>query len=159
MKIIISGKDYDSIINSGKYSCGVCGRNLGVKSVLCTECGKLIHKRWFRLQSVVHARDFDYACPTRARRRLGSTVWINDSIVDGLTVNDLLEEVETFCCLGSSVCKEGGVDRAVHDRVVRDRTNWHEVSGILCNRKIPLKNMAHLYSACTPSVLLIDAKS
>ena len=30
---------------SGKWPCGVCGKGVGRNSILCTQCGKWIHKR------------------------------------------------------------------------------------------------------------------
>ena len=66
-KILVSGKECESVVTSGEYPCGVCGRGVGNNSVLCTECGKWVHKRCSGLQSVNLARD--YVCPTCIRRR------------------------------------------------------------------------------------------
>ena len=71
-KILISGKECETVVSSGEYPCGVCGRGVGVNSVLCTECDKWIHKRCSGLQSVARARDF--VCPTCTHRSHRVTV-------------------------------------------------------------------------------------
>ena len=35
-----------SIVNSGKWPCGVCGKGVQVNAVKCTVCKKWIHKRY-----------------------------------------------------------------------------------------------------------------
>ena len=126
--------------------------------MLCKECDRWIHKRCSGLQSVAHARD--YVCPTCTRRRHGGTaIPQSDEIVVGPAVNDVVEEVETFCYLGSVVDREGGVERAVRARVASAWTKWREISGLLCNRRIPLKNRAHIYEACIRPVILYGAES
>ena len=156
-KILVSGKECDSVITSGEYPCGVCGRGVGANSILCSECGKWVHKRCSGLQSVILARD--YVCPTCIRRRQGHPTHIDDSIVLGSADNEVVEEVESFCYLGSIVDREGGVERAVRARVATACAKWREISGLLGNKRIPLKNRAHIYSACIRSVLLYGAES
>ena len=158
-KILVTGKECESVITSGEHPCGVCGRGVGVNSVLCTECGKWVHGRCSGLPSVTRARDYDYVCPRCIRQRQGIPVRADDSIVVGPAVSEVVEEVESFCYLGSIVDREGGVERAVRARVATAWTKWREISGLLGNKRIPLKNRAHIYSACIRSVLLYGAES
>ena len=156
-KILVSGKECQAVVTSGEYPCGVCGRGVGANSVLCTECGKWVHKRCSGLQSVTLARD--YVCPTCTRRRQGNPTQTDDSIVLGPAVGEVVEEVESFCYLGSIVDREGGVERAIRARVATAWTKWREIAGLLGNRRIPLKNRAPIYAACIRSVLLYGAES
>ena len=71
MKILISGKDCDSVTSSGECSRSVCGRGLEVNFVLCTECEKWIQKCCSGLRSVTLAGDNDYVCSTCTRPRFG----------------------------------------------------------------------------------------
>ena len=156
-KILVSGKECESVVTSGEYPCGVCGRGVGANSVLCTECGKWVHKRCSGLQSVTRARD--YVCPACTRRGQGIPSQTDDSVVIGTAESEVVEEVESFCYLGSIVDREGGVERAVRARVATAWTKWREISGLLANKRIPLKNRAYIYSACIRSVLLYGAES
>ena len=106
-KILVTGKECESVITSGEYPCGVCGRGVGVNSILCTECRKWIHKRCSGLRSVNRARD--YVCPRCTRQRQGIPVQTNDTIVVDPAANEVVEEVESFCYLGNIVDREGGV--------------------------------------------------
>ena len=42
-KLLVSGKEPDSVVCTGKYPCGVCHRGVGVNYVLCTECNRWIY--------------------------------------------------------------------------------------------------------------------
>ena len=43
--LVCRPKPVESGKPSGKWPCGVCGKEVGRNSVLCTQCGKWIHKR------------------------------------------------------------------------------------------------------------------
>ena len=51
------------------------------------------------------------------------------------------------------------MERAVRARVAEAWTKWREISGLLGNKRIPLKSRAHIYSACIRYVLLYGAES
>ena len=160
-KILVSGKECESVVTSGEHPCSVCGRGVRANSVLCTECRKWVHKRCsgLRVRSVTEEIAREYVCPTCIRSRQGHPTRIDDSIVLGPAESEMVEEVESFCYLGSMVDREGGVERAVRSRVATAWTKWREISGLLGNRRIPLKNRVHIYTACIRSVLLYGAES
>ena len=91
---------------------------------------------------MTRARDYDYVCPTCTRRRQGNRTTSNhtdDSIVLGPTETEVVEEVESFCYLGSIVDREDGVVRAVCARVATAWSKWRDISSLLGNRRISLK--------------------
>ena len=47
----------------------------------------------------------------------------------------MVEEVESFCYLGSIVDREGGVERAVRARVVTAWSKWREIPSLLENKR------------------------
>ena len=73
--------------------------------------------------------------------------------------DEVVRETESFCYLGDVVDREGGVERAKHARVAAAWTKWHKIAGLLCNRRIPLKNRSHIYEACVHSVLLYGSEN
>ena len=44
-KLVVNSSNGITIVNSGKWSCGVCGKGVHANSVQCTVCIKWIHKR------------------------------------------------------------------------------------------------------------------
>ena len=44
-KVMVGSSGGKVIVNSGKWSCGVCGKGGPATSVQCTVCKKLFHKR------------------------------------------------------------------------------------------------------------------
>ena len=55
--------------------------------------------------------------------------------------------------------REGGVERTVRARVATAWFKWQEISSLLGNRRIPLKNRAYFWAVCIHSVLLYGAMS
>src|SRR5580704_15272423 len=43
--LVCRPKPVQSGKSSGKWPCSVCGKGVGQNSILCTQCGKWIHKR------------------------------------------------------------------------------------------------------------------
>ena len=66
-KILITGKERETIVCSGEFPCGVCGRGVGLNSLTCAECNKWIHKRCSGLQSVTGPGARDFVCSTCRR--------------------------------------------------------------------------------------------
>ena len=56
------GGEGGEVVQVGRYPCGVCGRGVGVNSILCISCNKWYHKRCSRLGRLSPAVIF--RCPT-----------------------------------------------------------------------------------------------
>ena len=70
--------------------------------------------------------------------------------VDGVVV----EAVNSFCYLGDVMSCEGGVERSVSARFASAWRKWKDITGLLTNRHVPLKNRGSVYNACiSPPVL------
>ena len=55
-----------------------------------------------------------------------------DNFVLGPTESDIVEEVESFCFLGSVLDREGLAKKAVHACVAASWAKWRNVAGLLC---------------------------
>ena len=75
--------------------------------------------------------------------------------VDGSSVG----EVKQFCYLGDMLEREGDAERTVRTRVAATWNKWREISSLLRNKGIPLKNRAQTYEACIRPVLLYGAET
>jgi hypothetical protein len=150
-KLLVTGKERETVVESGQYPCGVCGRGVGVNSILCASCNKWVHKRCSRVQNINRIQNFE--CPACLRRRTREAP-VSEDLVLGPGEDEVVGEVEEFCYLGDMVDRVGGVERAVRVRTAAAWSKWRDIAGLLCRRKIPLKHRAMIYEACVRSVLL-----
>ena len=148
-KVMVTGKKAE-VIRSGRYPCAVCGKGVGLNSILCTVCGYWCHKRCSGLRSINNAPDFQ--CSTCTGPNLMEPR--DDLQLEG----EAVEEVKEFCYLGDLLDSEGGVERTVKMRVSAAWHKWRDISSLLTNKSLPLKNRARVYDACIRSVLLYGAE-
>ena len=52
---------------------------------------------------------------------------------------EVLEQVTEFKYLGSVVQEDGGMKNEISNRIRSGWRNWRKCSGVLCDRKIPVK--------------------
>lgn len=152
-KMMISGNKEDSPVQTGRYPCGVCGRGVGVNSILCHSCGKWCHKRCSKRQSLDGATSF--RCPACLRSPNQGEEKAVKCIIDG----DEIEMVKDFCYLGDVLCCEGGADRAVKARISAAWRKWRDLASLLKNRHVPLKYRGSIYNTCIRPVLLYGSES
>lgn len=151
-KIMVTGKRTQENIRSGRYPCGVCGRGVGVNSVLCTGCDRWCHGRCSGLRNLGGVMNF--LCPTCVRG--GNVEEADESLeIDGARI----EEVGEFCYLGDMLDRSGGSERSARTRVAAAWTKWREIASLLINRGIPLEKRAQVYEACIRSVLLYGTET
>ena len=153
----MSGKEGLPPLLSGQYPCGVCAQGVRANSILCTECGKWVHRRCSGLRNVTHAPQ-NYVCPTCVHPRTDADA-VTDQIVFGPDSENVIEEVQTFTYLGDVVDCDGGVERAVRGRLAAAWSKWREIAGLLCNKRIPLRSRSRVYDACIRSVMLYGAET
>ena len=58
---------------------------------------------------------------------------------DPVRVNRYMETVQSFKCLGSTIDGRGGASKDMESRVTRAWSKWRELSGVICDRKVPTK--------------------
>ena len=148
-KVMVTGKKAE-VIRSGRDPCAVCGKGVGRNSILCTVCDFWCHKRCSGLRSINNTPDFQ--CSTCSGQNLLEPC--DDLQLDG----EVVEEVKEFCYLGDLLDSEGGVERTVRMRVSAAWHKWRDISSLLINKCLPLKNRARVYDACIRSVLLYGAE-
>ena len=62
-KLLVTGAEKIEVGQVRRCPCGVCGRGVGVNSILCISCNKSCHKRWSGLGRLGPAVNFQ--CPMR----------------------------------------------------------------------------------------------
>ena len=153
-KVMVTGRQPNRRQEEGRYPCGCCGKNVGVNSILCTECGKWCHKRCSGLRNV-NAAGENYKCPRCVRGNREQRQEEQTMEVDGGN----LEIVDQFCYLGEMMACEGGAGEAARIRIAAAWNKWREISSLLVNKTIPLRNRAGIYCACVRPVMLYGAET
>ena len=67
---------------------------------------------------------------------------------------DQIKRVECFKYLGSTIEAEGGVEREVNNRIQSGWKSWREVSGVLCDRKMPVKLKGKVFKTVVRPAML-----
>ena len=152
-KVMVTGKETNQMLNSGKWPCGCCGKGVGTNSIMCFKCNKWCHQRCSGLKRVTGVQNFK--CPKCIRGidrvELGK---------EGLVIEDgRIEEVHEFCYLGDVLDCDAGVERAVRARVAAAWKKWREMASLLINKSIPLKIRGSVYESCIRSVMLYGAET
>ena len=124
---------------------------MGVNSILSTRCDTWCHKRCSGLQRVVGVADFVCpACASPPPQRDDDSIILNE---------DTIQEVQHFCYLGDVLDRDAGVERSVRARISAAWAKWRELASLLCNRAIPVKSRAQVYSSCIRPVMCYGAET
>ena len=97
--IMVTGKE-SVPIRSGRYPCGVCGREVGVNPVLCIQCDLWCHICCSGLQRVRGTANF--VSPAYVRGNIRSTVVDLTFTIDGTTVAEVSSSVRQLEILNRS---------------------------------------------------------
>ena len=82
-----------------------------------------------------------------------------ETLVKILDINGKeLKQVDCFKYLGTVMETEGGSNKAVKQRVKSAWMKWREMSGVICDRKIPKKLKSKIYKSVLRPVMLYGAE-
>ena len=70
-----------------------------------------------------------------------------------------LPTVQSFKYLGSTIDKGGGASKDVDNRVAKAWSKWREVSGVICDKKIPTKLKLLVYQTVIRQTLLYGSET
>ena len=77
-------------------------------------------------------------------------------VVDAIGVE--LKQVKRFKYLGTEMATEGGATEAVKQRIKMAWTKWREITGVVCDRKMPKKLKCKLYKTVVRPVQMYGVK-
>lgn len=75
------------------------------------------------------------------------------------TAGNLLTQVDTFKYLGATIVQTGGTEGDVRMRIKAGWSKWKEVSGVICDKKIPVCLKCKIYTTVIRPVLLYGAET
>jgi hypothetical protein len=152
-KVMLCRRSTGRVEDSGKFPCSVCGKGVGLGSILCKKCNKWVHGRCSGV--VGKLKDNDCSCPicsgkvvVEARRRefvLGE--------------EGKLEMVDRFCYLGDMIQDCGGAAAAVRARVRCAWAKFRELMPVLTCRGASLILKGKIYRACVQSVMVYGSET
>ena len=70
-----------------------------------------------------------------------------------------LEIVDRFCYIGEMMTWRSGAGETATARIAAAWRKWREISSLLVNKSIPLKNSARVYCACVRPEMLYGAET
>ena len=75
------------------------------------------------------------------------------------TKNVEIGQVGRFCYLGSILSEQGGCREEIDARISSAWRKWRDVSGVVCDIKMPLKLKIKIYTAVIRPVLLYGSET
>ena len=122
----------------------------GFAEILCTQCGKWIHKRSSGVKGCLESCK-NFKCGKCLD--VVASDEMSDSKAESTIVG--LEFVDTFCYLGDMCSAGGGVEETVHCRVRCAWGTFNEVNmPMLTMRGTSLKVKGKIYKACVQSMMM-----
>ena len=82
---------------------------------------------------------------------------------DRIAIQDIrgsdIKQVEKFKYLGSTLSQEGGCEAEVESRIKAAWGKWREVSGVVCDKKMPVKLKVKIYITVIRPVLIYGSEA
>ena len=72
---------------------------------------------------------------------------------------ELIKSLAGFKYLGSTITVDGSEEREVTRRIQKGWKNWREVSGVLCDRRMPVKLKGKVYKTVVRPAMLYDMEA
>ena len=149
-KIMISGRNLNSLRDSGKHPCGVCRKGVGVNSIWCDGCCSWIHKKCSGIKGRL-VENPAYRCS----RCLGGARDIDGRPREHVMIDEhKLEVVESFCYLGDQQCPGGTCEPCTIHRCKVAWSKFRELLPLLTNKSISLTNRGVVYRSCVRNAML-----
>ena len=150
-KIMVSDglkKAYKSTIDP----CSICGKRVGRNSIRCNTCRLWVHQKCSRVKGCLLKSEESFVCEACQKPKENRPPHDDERI-------NAIEMVQSFCYLGDVLQSDGGCDIAVSERVRKGWWKFRELSGVLCNRRLPLTMRGVLYRSCVRTVLVYGCET
>ena len=148
-KVMISGPNLHSLIDSGKYPCGVCRSGIGVNSIFCSGCSHWVHAKCSGLGSIKPDPNFQCSrCLGRAHPMDGRPT--TDFIIEDQT----LDVVDYFCYLGDMTSAGGGCELSTITCVRTAWSKFRELVPMLTSRSLSPHTRGQINNTYVRSAML-----
>ncbi|XP_065321400.1 uncharacterized protein LOC135928864 [Gordionus sp. m RMFG-2023] len=89
------------------------------------------------------------------------TVYMEMNVTGTLSLDDQLKDpkVDRFTYLGSMLQQEGGCAKEVNARIQKGWLKWRSISGVMCDKKMPIWLKSKAYISIVRSVLLYGSET
>ena len=98
-KLMKFSKDAEGHVETGRFPCGVCGKGVGVNSIMCTKCNKWVHGKCSGLKKGAMGTTKLFTCKSCSA----------GTIKTAKSEKGEYEVVNQFCYLGNVLEATGGL--------------------------------------------------
>jgi hypothetical protein len=142
--------------SAAKYPCAVCGKGVGVNSIMCESCHKWTHKRCSGIRgSLSKVTHFECKRCAEGRKNQGAREEAGMELEQGT----VLERVDKFCYLGDVIEADGGCDAAIAGRIAKGWGKYKMLAPLLGSSSVPRSVKGKLYSSCVRSCILYGSET
>ncbi len=140
-----------------------CSRGLHKHNPRTTwSCATLIEMMELRLERWVECMEKNGLKVSRAKTEHLQTTRDTDPVrmkryMETEIVN--LPTIQSFKYLGSTIDRRGGASKDVDNRVTNAWSKWRELSGVICDKKIPTKLKLLIYQTVIRPTLLYGCET
>ena len=147
---VMIGDGVKSVKKSKIDPCAICGTRVCRNSIRCNKCGLWVHARCSGVKGRLLKVEKTFVC--RKCENCDVTKQNENKESDKKFVEGI-EVVQSFNYLGDGLQRGGGCANAVNERIRKGWLKFRELSGVLCNKRIPLKLRGVLYRTCVRTVI------
>ena len=148
-KVMISGRNLNTLKKTGKYPCGVCFTGVGRNSIYCSFCSCWVHKKCTNIHGpLINVANFKCARCSGSARPIDVRPFLEITL-DG----EVVEAVDCFCYLGDMIAGGGGCHHATTARIRSAWGKFRELLPLLTSRSLLLSTRGYLYDTCVRSVM------
>jgi hypothetical protein len=156
-KVMRCSAETTVVREAGKFPCSICGKGVGRNSILCSGCGKWVHKKCSGVKGRLKP-DASYQCGRCKTPRAVTPVGVEWRICE-LETGVTGECVQEFCYLGDMLGANVGAGDAARVRVGCGWKKFRELSPILMARGASLALKGRIYSACVRSAMIYGSET
>ena len=153
-KVMVGSSGGKTIVSSGKWPCGVCGKGVQANFVQCTVCIRWIHNRCssIRCDLSLVADGFGYK---RCDEKIQEVDLAGDLVVDGETYGC----IKSFCYLGDTL--DGDCGAALGDTAClrNGLMMFLDPLPFLTSRAPPLEMKGQVYASCVISSMTYGSET
>jgi len=155
---VMVGDGVKSMHKSNIDPCAICGKRVGRNSIRCNKCRFWVHGKCSDVKGSLLKVEKTFVCKS-CERPVEARQSDKEGSDDAHTYLNGIERVQSFCYLGDVLQSDGGCDIAVTERVRKGWFKFRELSGVLCNKRLPLWMKGVLYRSCVRTVLTYGSET
>ena len=125
--------------------------------VLVAETREELEQKLNRWRDVLESRGLKISREKTKYMQMGGQDDDDDSEIH--LVQERLKKVETFKYLGTTLSKDGELDREINARIQAGWNNWRKCSGLICDRKVSARIKGKVYRSVVRPAMIYGSET